>query len=160
MPEDVSPGADWIALIGVKDEGTRKPLVESLKLYNQLLKYLPSSKVQYYREGTLSFADRKKLLNRARLLVSTHENLLADMVFMPPGKPSALIDSRICRGRRVLFSRPCQTACGHEIRDLFSRLVVYHPLLQAWVKQYIQTVVCRWCFGAVLILFQVEPSLS
>jgi len=47
--------------------------------------------VQYYREGTLSFADRKKLLNRARLLVSTHENLLADMVFMPPVSPLSFV---------------------------------------------------------------------
>ncbi|CAI7919956.1 unnamed protein product [Closterium sp. NIES-53] len=81
--EDLSAGSDWIVVVAMRDEW--KPLVQTLKLTQQLLKWLPQDRIVTYRDGSLPFGKRKELFNRARLLVAAHDNVLADMVFMPAG---------------------------------------------------------------------------
>ncbi|CAI5490731.1 unnamed protein product [Closterium sp. Naga37s-1] len=81
--EDLSAGSEWIVVVAMRDEW--KPLVQTLKLTQQLLKWLPQDRIVTYRDGSLPFGKRKELFNRARLLVAAHDNVLADMVFMPAG---------------------------------------------------------------------------
>ncbi|GJP47711.1 hypothetical protein CLOM_g6883, partial [Closterium sp. NIES-68] len=81
--EDLSAGSDWIVIVAMRDEW--KPLVQTLHVQQQLLKWLPAERVVTYRDGSLSFVKRKELFNKARLLVAAHDNVLADMVFMPSG---------------------------------------------------------------------------
>lgn len=90
VPRSVTAGGqplaksdDWLVLLSLKKE--RRPLVVSLKLEDYLKKIFPPSKVQLYYEGSVPMLKRKELLNKARLLISVHDNVLADMVFMPPG---------------------------------------------------------------------------
>ncbi|CAI5485314.1 unnamed protein product [Closterium sp. Naga37s-1] len=100
-------GADWVVVLGVRDE--RKPLVETLKLQQQMLKYVPAQRIVVYKEGSLSFTARKALLNRARVLVAVHGNILADMVFMPPG--GAVLEIRPRRDGEAIFHQLAD-ACG------------------------------------------------
>ncbi|GJP32326.1 hypothetical protein CLOM_g16907 [Closterium sp. NIES-68] len=100
-------GADWVVVLGVRDE--RKPLVETLKLQQQMLKYVPAQRIVLYKEGSLSFTARKALLNRARVLVAVHGNILADMVFMPPG--GAVLEIRPRRDGEAIFHQLAD-ACG------------------------------------------------
>ncbi|CAI5516357.1 unnamed protein product [Closterium sp. Naga37s-1] len=100
-------GADWVVVLGVRDE--RKPLVETLKLQQQMLKYVPADRIVVYKEGSLSFTARKALLSRARVLVAVHGNILADMVFMPPG--GAVLEIRPRRDGEAIFHQLAD-ACG------------------------------------------------
>lgn len=79
--EDLSAGPDWVVVLAMRNEW--KPLLQQLKVEQQLLKWIPRERVVVYRDGSLPFAKRKELMNRARLLVAAHDNVLADMVFMP-----------------------------------------------------------------------------
>eukprot|EP00271_Cylindrocystis_brebissonii_P013035 TRINITY_DN3258_c0_g2_i1.p1 TRINITY_DN3258_c0_g2~~TRINITY_DN3258_c0_g2_i1.p1 ORF type:complete len:554 (-),score=51.26 TRINITY_DN3258_c0_g2_i1:414-2075(-) len=90
MPRSVAPSNspltsddDWVVLIGMKKE--RNHLLETINLESHMMEIFPRERVKTYYEGALAMPRRKELLNRARLLVALHENVLADMVFMPPG---------------------------------------------------------------------------
>ncbi|CAI5970782.1 unnamed protein product, partial [Closterium sp. NIES-65] len=83
-PKDsFTPRNDWVVLLGWKN--SREELLRSLRLKEQLEELFPADRVVVYREGAHSIPRRKDLLNRAHLLVAPHDNLLADLVFMPPG---------------------------------------------------------------------------
>ncbi|CAI7896260.1 unnamed protein product, partial [Closterium sp. NIES-54] len=83
-PKDsFTPRNDWVVLLGWKN--SREELLKSLRLKEQLEELFPADRVVVYREGAHSIPRRKDLLNRAHLLVAPHDNLLADLVFMPPG---------------------------------------------------------------------------
>lgn len=74
---------DWVVVLGVAPD--RKDFVEKLELERKLKEAFPPERVHVYRESTLNVPQRKELLNKARLMVSVHDNLLSDMIFMPPG---------------------------------------------------------------------------
>ncbi|CAI5531299.1 unnamed protein product, partial [Closterium sp. Naga37s-1] len=84
------PRNDWVVLLGWKN--SREELLKSLRLKEQLEELFPADRVLVYREGAHSIPRRKDLLNRAHLLVAPHDNLLADLVFMPPG--AAVVEIR------------------------------------------------------------------
>ncbi|GJP83907.1 hypothetical protein CLOP_g14008 [Closterium sp. NIES-67] len=83
VKDSFTPRNDWVVLLGWKN--SRLELLQSLRLKEQLEELFPAERVIVYREGSHTIPRRKDLLNRAHLLVSPHDNLLADMVFMPPG---------------------------------------------------------------------------
>ena len=86
----VSPGRDWVVLLGMKKE--KKGVLEALKVEEEMVKLFGRSRVMVYYEGSMSMPRRKEVLNRAKLLVALHDNVLTDMVFMPPG--GAIVEIR------------------------------------------------------------------
>lgn len=74
---------DWVVLLAFKLD--TQSFVEKLQLERKLQEVFPAERVIQYRESSLTIPRRKELLNRARFMISAHDNVLADMVFMPPG---------------------------------------------------------------------------
>lgn len=86
----MSPGRDWVVLLGMKKE--KKGVLEGLKVEEEMVKLFGRSRVLVYYEGAMPMPRRKEVLNRAKLLVAMHDNVLTDMVFMPPG--GAIVEIR------------------------------------------------------------------
>ncbi|CAI5500151.1 unnamed protein product, partial [Closterium sp. Naga37s-1] len=104
-PHAYAPGSNWVVLLGWKEQ--RASLLQSLKLHEHLTRLFPPERVVIYREGSISLPRRKDLLNRALLMVSVHDNILADIVFMPPG--SAVLEIRPVENPDVIF---------HQLADI------------------------------------------
>eukprot|EP00271_Cylindrocystis_brebissonii_P014202 TRINITY_DN35479_c0_g1_i1.p1 TRINITY_DN35479_c0_g1~~TRINITY_DN35479_c0_g1_i1.p1 ORF type:complete len:568 (-),score=67.97 TRINITY_DN35479_c0_g1_i1:1395-3098(-) len=97
MPRSVIPSSrpltaanDWVVVIGLKKE--KHSLADTIKLEDLLKTIFPPAKVESYYEGSMPMPKRKALLNRARLFIGIHDNVMADMVFMPPG--GAIVELR------------------------------------------------------------------
>lgn len=100
---------DWIVVLGVRK--VKKPLIAALKLDRFLRRFLPEERVVTYVEGSLSMPRRKELLNRAKLLIAVHDDILADMVFMPPG--SLVLEIRPRSAPDPTYHHLAEV-CGHE----------------------------------------------
>lgn len=121
LPRTATPGGqpltnadDWVVLLGMKKE--KAPLVDTLNLEKHLLEMFPKGRVQVYFEGALPMPRRKELLNRARLLIAVHENVLADMVYMPPG--GSILEIRPKDDPDATFHRLAEV-CGLEYHLMF-----------------------------------------
>lgn len=100
---------DWVVVLGMRK--VKRPLVSTLRLERLLKRLLPEDRVQTYVEGSLSMPRRKELLNRARLLIAVHDDILADMVFMPPG--STILEIRPRSAPDPTYHHLAEV-CGHE----------------------------------------------
>ncbi|CAI5469600.1 unnamed protein product [Closterium sp. Yama58-4] len=73
---------DWCVVVGQRD--TTRRIVGRTHILEELLAFFPKERIVVFR-GDLPLPEAKALFNRARLFITPHGALMANMVFMPPG---------------------------------------------------------------------------
>ncbi|GJP54535.1 hypothetical protein CLOM_g13616 [Closterium sp. NIES-68] len=73
---------DWCVVVGQRD--TTRRIVGRTHILEELEAFFPKERIVVFR-GDLPLPEAKQLFNRARLFITPHGALMANMVFMPPG---------------------------------------------------------------------------
>ncbi|CAI7891590.1 unnamed protein product [Closterium sp. NIES-54] len=73
---------DWCVVVGQRD--TTRRIVGRTHILEELQAFFPKERIVVFR-GDLPLPEAKQLFNRARLFITPHGALMANMVFMPPG---------------------------------------------------------------------------
>ncbi|CAI5460292.1 unnamed protein product [Closterium sp. Yama58-4] len=73
---------DWCVVVGQRD--TTRRIVGRTHILEELQAFFPKERIIVFR-GDLPLPEAKQLFNRARLFITPHGALMANMVFMPPG---------------------------------------------------------------------------
>ncbi|CAI5535288.1 unnamed protein product [Closterium sp. Naga37s-1] len=73
---------DWCVVVGQRD--TTRRIVGRTHILEELQAFFPKERITVFR-GDLPLPEAKQLFNRARLFITPHGALMANMVFMPPG---------------------------------------------------------------------------
>ncbi|CAI5522865.1 unnamed protein product [Closterium sp. Naga37s-1] len=73
---------DWCVVVGQRD--TTRRIVGRTHILEELQAFFPKERIVVFH-GDLPLPEAKQLFNRARLFITPHGALMANMVFMPPG---------------------------------------------------------------------------